>query len=403
MTKTWRIVVAIALILIGAAFAGVLWLEHHGEGAASSVVGSICGQAATSGCATVKRSAYSEIGGWPLAAIGFFYYGSLLLLLTLDLLSDTEQRTRGLALAFLLCAMGCVMDLFLLGVQAFSLRAFCSLCLLSYLGSLGGLIALLPARRGLAALLRSPFASGTRLLIGSWAAGSLILLAGVAAAELALDDREVLANPARAEQHFVNRAVSEFQRAPVHELDVTNAPSAGAPNAPIRVIVFSDFLCPWCQQLAAWLGQYLPQVQDHVSIAFKHYPLDQSCNPQLPHTAHPGSCFLALGGICAAEQGRFWPYHTSAFNASLEKATRDDAVNAARQAGLDMTAFDLCLSSPAASQRLARDIADGRAVGVVGTPSVLVNGKRLERAADLPLMVQVESKRLGLDKGAPTR
>jgi protein-disulfide isomerase/uncharacterized membrane protein len=403
MTKTWRIVVAIALILVGAAFAGVLWLEHHGESAASSVVGSLCGQEATSGCATVKKSAYSEIGGWPLAAFGSFYYGSLLLLLGLGLLADAEQRRRGLALAFLLCVSGVATDLFLLGVQALSLHAVCSLCLLSYLGSLGGLIALLPARRDVATLLRSPFASGTRLLFGSWAAGSLILLAGAATAELALDDREILADPARAEQYFVSRAVAAFQRAPVHALDIANAPIAGAPNAPIRVVLFSDFLCPWCQQLAAWLGQYLPRVQERVSISFKHYPLDQSCNPQLPHTAHPGSCLLALGGICAAEQGRFWPYHTSAFNASLEKAQRGDAVNAARQAGLDVAAFEHCLDSPAARQRLTRDVEEARSAGVAGTPTVLVNGKRLERAADLPLMVQVESKRLGLDQGQPGR
>ena len=112
---------------------------------------------------------------------------------------------------------------------------------------------------------------------------------------------------------------------------------------------------------------------------------------------------MALGGVCAQAQGRFWPYHSSAFNATLEKATRTDAVNAARQAGLDMASFELCLDSNAASQRLARDIEEARTAGVVGTPTVLVNGKRLERAGDLPLMVQVESKRLGLDKPQPPR
>ena len=403
MTKTWRIVLAIALILIGATLAGVLWLEHHGESAVTSVVQPICGQEATSGCETVKKSAYSQVGGWPTAALGFFYYGSLSLLLALALLANDEQRQRGLALALLLCATGVVVDLVLLGIQAFSLHAFCSLCLLSYLGSVGGFVALLPARRALATLTRTPFANGARLLLGGWAAGSLILLAGVASAELALRGREILSDPARAEQHFVTRAVGRFQSATVYQLDLTNAPTAGAANAPIRVVVFSDFLCPWCQQLAAWFGQYLPPVQDHLSLSFKNFPLDQSCNPQLPHTAHAGSCFMALGGICATEQGRFWPYHMSAFNAALEKATRPDAVNAARQAGLDLPRFESCLDSNVTAQRLARDIEDGRAVGVTGTPTVLVNGKRLDRAGDLPLMVQVESKRLGLDKTQPPR
>jgi protein-disulfide isomerase/uncharacterized membrane protein len=403
MPRTWRIVLAIVLILSGAALAGVLWLEHHGESAASAVVRPICGQEATSGCETVKRSSYSQIAGWPSAAVGVFYYGSLLLLLSLVLLADKTLRPRGLALALLLCAAGVVVDLFLLGIQAFALHAFCTLCLLSYIGSVGGLILLLPARRALSALLRSPLADGGRLLLGAWAAGSLILLAGVAATELALDDREVLADPARAQEYFLNQAVRKFQHAPVLAPDLTGAPMLGARNAPLRVVVYSDFLCPWCREFAGFLIQYLPRVQEQLSVSFKHYPLDQTCNPALARTLHPGSCAMALGGVCAAEQGRFWPYHESAFGAALEKAGRSEAVNAARQSGLDLPSFERCLDSDAAAQHLARDIAEAHALGVTGTPTVVLNGKQIDRAGDLPLMVQVESARLGLARQPETK
>jgi protein-disulfide isomerase/uncharacterized membrane protein len=396
MIKTWRIVVAIALILFGGFMATALWFEHHGESALNGVVRPICGVDATSGCEVVKQSAYSQMAGLPTAAAGVFYFASLLLLLGLGLLGNAEQRQRSLALVLALCALGVLFDLYLLGVQAFALHAYCKLCLLSYVGSLGGLIALWPARRALLALARSPLAVDTRLPLGAWAAGSLVLFAAVVLGEIALDDREVLSDPGRAEQYFMQKAVRRFEGAPVMTVDLSNAPTVGAPNAPIRAVVYSDFLCPWCRQLAAWLGDYLPRVQDRLSLTFKNYPLDQTCNPELPRVVHPGSCSMALGAVCAAEQGRFWPYHNAAFAAGLEKATRADALKAAQQATLDLPSFERCLDSPSAAQRLAKDIAEARLLGVTGTPTVVIDGKRLDRAGDLPLMVQVESTRLGL-------
>ncbi len=430
MTRTWRLSAALALALAGGLLSGLLLLEHHGERAGAAFVASTCGAGAESGCEVVKRSSFSEVRGVPLAAAGLFFYAALSLALALALAAGVGGRETGTALSLILAALGVAVDLFLFGVQAFVLHAFCRLCLLSYVSSVGALVLLWPAWRAIARVARAGAAPEPRLFLLGWALGSLGLAAATAGLEATLDARQIarpsasletpadrlspadaraevarlratLDDPVKLEQYFNDKAKRNFEQAPALTLDLSDAPTVGAPNAPIHAVVYSDFLCPWCRQLALWLGQVAPQFRDRLAISFRNYPLDRECNADLPRTVHQGSCALALGGVCAAEQGRFWQYHDRVFSAGLEKATAEDALRFARESGLDLPRFEQCRVSAAARQRLARDVAEGKRVGVTGTPTVLINGKKLARFADIPLILQVESERLGLPMPTP--
>src|SRR5262249_34796961 len=147
-----RIAGALVLCIAGALVSGLLLLQHHGESGAVSTVNEVCGDGQTSGCDTVARSSWSKVGGLPLAAIGLFFYGSLVALLVLLLLAPPEARD---ALAFLVAAAlaaALVVDLALLGVQAVSIRAFCKLCLATYALNAASLALLWPARRAAGAV-----------------------------------------------------------------------------------------------------------------------------------------------------------------------------------------------------------------------------------------------------------
>jgi protein-disulfide isomerase/uncharacterized membrane protein len=430
MIRSWRLSVALALALAGAWLSGVLLMQHHGERAGAAFVSATCGADEHSGCEAVKRSPYSQVRGIPLAACGLFFYASLALLVLLALAAGPGGRETGVALAWLLALLGVLVDLALLGVQAFLVHAFCNVCLLSYAAGVGALLLLWPAWRHLRSLAASLRAAEPRVLLAGWVLGTLGLAGAALTLETALDAREIarpvaftekqvetlspqearaevqrlratLDDPAKLEQYFAQKAVRDFEKAPVQNLDLSDAPTAGVPGAPIRAVVYSDFLCPWCRQLALWLEQVAPQFRDRLAVSFRNYPLDKSCNTDLPRTVHEGACPLALGAECAAEQGRFWQYHSSAFQQTLEKATPDDVRRIAAMSGLDMPRFARCLASEAPGLRLARDIQEARRVGVNATPTVLINGKRLARVTDLPLIVQVESARLGLPMPTP--
>jgi protein-disulfide isomerase len=170
----------------------------------------------------------------------------------------------------------------------------------------------------------------------------------------------------------------------------------GPANAPIKVVEYSDFLCPYCRGIAGAFAQYVPASAGRVSVHYKHYPLDRECNPHLERTIHAGACLLARAGICAEAQEKFWPYHDRVFATEMKEAQASDITILATAAGLDAAALQACLSSPATQARLAADVEEGWKAGVRGTPTLFINGKKLPRINDFVQTVDKEAAKLGL-------
>ena len=118
--------------------------------------------------------------------------------------------------------------------------------------------------------------------------------------------QQTLDDPKKYQEYQLSKAAEEFEKAPTEQLDLANLTRKGAANAPIKVVEYSDFLCPYCQAFAKAITAYVPKSRGRVAVYFKNYPLDQACQSGLKRTVHPGACKLALGGICAQKQGRFW-------------------------------------------------------------------------------------------------
>jgi protein-disulfide isomerase/uncharacterized membrane protein len=467
-----RLAVVVLLALAGAFLSGLLLFEHHGVSSAASAVHRLCGTGEESGCDLVSRSAYSSVFDLSLAAIGVIFYSALLLLLALGLASSSEAVREGASAAALL-ALGAALaiDLLLLGIQVFSIGAFCRVCLATYAVNVVAFFVLLPARAKPGALMT---AAETRRALSVWALGAVVIATGVgvldqvlaAAAEpgtkllgeaepapsdpppvvpapipagavaeppapepepsptppvaaASADElakaraqltsaqariaelQETLDNPQKFQAYQEQKATEAFEREPRVELDLEGVPAKGPSGAPIQVVEFSDFLCPFCRQLAGAFGGFLPQSQGRVSVFFKHYPLDKDCNPVMTRTVHEGACEVALGGVCAEEQGKFWPYHDRIFQSPPQNPSVEDVVRIAAEAGLDGNALRQCLSSPAARSRLDRDLAEGKRLQVNATPTVFVNGKRLEQIGAFMKAIESESNRLGLPKTAP--
>jgi protein-disulfide isomerase/uncharacterized membrane protein len=444
-----RLLAILALCLVNAALAGLLLLQHHGESAASAAVGQVCGQGADSGCDKVAHSRFAEVRGMPLGGIGLVFYGSLAVLVLLALLAGPETRAAAGALALLALTLALAVDVALLGVQWFAIGAFCKVCLLTYAVNVLALVMALPARRDGRVVGEALLRPDGRLAFAGWAIATVVLGGGVVAAESALDHRErdrvagllgtpaaapapsaaaeplvspapgsdvarfqeearvateqarrlqeILDDPRKLDQYFAEKAAREFEQGPVHPLKLDGTPYKGPAQAPVRVTEFSDFLCPFCKNIAGAFASYLPSSAGRVSVYFKNYPLDSECNPNVPNTVHPGACNLARGGLCAHEQGRFWPYHDKVFfGTPLSNPTKADVVRLAGEAGLDGAAFQSCLEAPRIKDKLAAEIAEGKTSGVDATPTLFVNGKRLPRINDFTQTVEKEAQKLGL-------
>jgi len=145
-------------------------------------------------------------------------------------------------------------------------------------------------------------------------------------------------------------------------IDLVGAPVLGAAEAPVTLVVFSDFECPWCIKEFPVLQKLLAQNKDKLRIVFKHFPLP----------THPQAEAAALAAIAAQMQGRFWPMHDALF-AGLPW-TPETIRSAALKAGLEMELFKLDQAGPEATARLAKDRKDARLAGVASVPALFING-----------------------------
>ena len=435
MNDRRRLLLLVVLALCGAALSGLLLAQHHGESAAVAAVDQVCGEG-QNGCDRVNQSRWAEVGGVPVAGLGLVFYLALTVFFALAAQAEGDLGRAAGRLGFLAVLFGLAVDAVLFGLQAFSIGAFCKLCLATYLVNAVMLAVLWPWRAASPSGLASPTG---RLVFSGWLLASLALVAGVWAGDgwlrsraarraavllgdpaavapaasaaalpadsAALQERvrelqQTLDDPQRLQQYLNDKTMREFDGAVVQQVGL-DAPRKGEVAAPIKVVEYSDMMCPFCRSLAGAFREYVPQTRGRVAVYFKHYPLDQSCNAGLPRTIHPGACSLALGGVCAEQQGRFWEYHDRVFAQALEKASEADARRFAQEAGLDLQRFGACLSSPQAQKRLEADLAEARGLGIAATPTLLINARKVPNVNLFLQLVEKEAQRLGLPPLAP--
>jgi len=168
----------------------------------------------------------------------------------------------------------------------------------------------------------------------------------------------------------------------------------GPADAPIKVVEFADFMCPGCRAASGALREYFALQGGDINLTFKNFPLEKTCNPGLTQSVHSGACELALGSICAAELGMFWPYHDRIFSRAWEVATRQDVIDNGVALGMDKAKFTACLASPLASSKLALQVKEGFEVKVEVTPTLVVNGRKLAATNQFSAAVEEERKKL---------
>ena len=162
--------------------------------------------------------------------------------------------------------------------------------------------------------------------------------------------------------------------------------SLEAAGAAITLVEFSDFECPYCQRFGLSLKQAVKTAPKAFNYVFKHFPLDNKCNPSIDGDFHKFSCDAAYAMICAGKSGKEWAMHDLIFE-NQRNLSKDIFAKFATELGLQMDTFNACLNAPETKAIVLQDITEGIKAGINGTPAVYLNG--------MPMAPELDGEKLG--------
>ena len=153
----------------------------------------------------------------------------------------------------------------------------------------------------------------------------------------------------------------------VDDVSVDDDPMRGKEDAPVTIVEFSDYECPFCARFASNLDDILKNNEGRIRYVLRDFPLE---------TIHPNAFKAAEAANCAGDQGQYWAMHDVMF-ANNQQLGIDRLKEYASQLKLDRNQFEECLNNDKYAEEVRNDLMDGQLYQVTGTPTFFINGRRL--------------------------
>lgn len=170
--------------------------------------------------------------------------------------------------------------------------------------------------------------------------------------------------------YLMNRKEKSIQVVEVtytYDIDTSQSPFKGPVDAPVVIVEYTDFQCPYCARLGATLDQMMELYSGKIKVVYKSFPL----------TSHRYSLQAATTAVAANEKGKFWEVYKEIF-ANYNRIDDKKLKEIRNRFGLDTPEFMALMNSPEIRNRVVSDRNEGIQLGVQGTPTVFINGKRLD-------------------------
>lgn len=341
-----------------------------------------CGIGSATGCFDVAASKYSDLFGIPLASIALGVYLAYLLLGLFSLKSDQGSKESAFMM-FLLSTVSVVVTVTMFVISTYVLKQFCEWCAMLWIVNLA-IWPLLVLHLGLG--WGNALAGNLELLGGrkenlrAERVRSSMITAVACVAVAILGSVVVKANnsPPGGGGTFV----ADWENAPMVMLPSeayggSTAKGFSGDGAPVMEIAeFADFQCPACKMAGQALRTFMMKHKDKVRLTFHNFPLDGACNPFAPNGGHRLACAAARGGLCAAQQGKFWEYHDQVFD-KQDTLGEGSFAEFAKNAGADMSAWEACLKDSATETALQKNMQLGEMISLQSTPTLVINGRKM--------------------------
>jgi protein-disulfide isomerase len=155
-------------------------------------------------------------------------------------------------------------------------------------------------------------------------------------------------------------------------------PSRGPADAPVVLIEYTDYQCPYCTRIQPTLNQLVERYQGKLLHVFKNLPLPM----------HAEAPLAASAALCAQDQGKFWELHDWLF-ANQRTLSRDSIVEAAGNLGMETDVFASCIDDGTYAERVRAETAEAQSFGITGTPGFLINGRVITGARPIEMFEAV--------------
>lgn len=347
----------------------------------------LCSLAFNLSCDAILLSNASRFLGLPVAGWGMVYFAGLFSLLMLGYLLGPRFAPEAAAGSLLAGSVGLCVSGVLLVQLASRAVAFCPLCVavhginillwISLLMMTGRSFRELGASIGHAAL----FIIGSRKSAAgndaSWKTLSFFAVALIALGMYQWVSARYEEAKVEAERFPTGpQILMSYMARPAQEIHIAPDDARRGPaDAPIELVVFSDFQCTGCGIFARSAAEYVDDFGGLVSVVFKHFPLDTACNPALTKQVHDLACQAALASETAHRQGKFWEFHDAVYR--LETRLTESAIKRI------LTDLDINRETAGSDSALQNDeriqshIETALALGIDSTPAVFLNGRRI--------------------------
>jgi len=323
------------------------------------------------GCDAVRASAYSTLGGVSMPVFGVVGYTVLAAVFIAECL--VSKRSARLArYAFLgMTGFGFLFSLYLEYLQAFVIHAYCAWCVTS--GAVMAVLFVLAIANVVRSGPEPEPATKLARARGLFAVSVAAVVVGAPAFYLLTHHGEVApVAPAATAEDLAARLARADSR------------EAGNPHAPLTVVEFGDFECPVCGRGEAAAREIRARYARQVRFLFRQFPLER---------IHPLAKKAAEASECAGEQGKFWEMVEKVYSRQ-DDLSPQGLVRDAAEVGLDHARFSQCLDSGAMAERVGRDIADGRALGVRATPTFFIGQQKIEGVLTAPQLSRLIDEQL---------
>lgn len=316
--------------------------------------GSFCNLNDFFNCDASIHSSFSSVFGVPISA-----FGIILSFFTLIGVSfGTESFRNTVTVNLLLNLIGCALLFF---CSLIFVGSLCPLCLLYYMVSA---LAFYIARKQNPQFLKKPAQSvRINVLYG-------VLIAVVLSAVHAYDN-ELKSQTEQSDRLLVEATMSEYKAQPFIDFkEDSKFKLATQTNAPIKLVIFSDFECPACKMFSEQLHELIPKYQGKIEIAYHFFPLDQSCNSSIKRVMHQHACEAARVALCLPP-AEFQATHDDLFKNQDRLESYLKQITAERN-------LQNCVQDAATEKALLADLAAAEKVELQSTPTFLLNGRKLE-------------------------